>query len=191
MEFKEHEGSITVPKNTGIEGFVRTLREILKKPYIQSISIDVRGIVKYRHYVREAALDDAQNFGVDFEDLQPWYVIRNATVEEVALEPSWPAPMVVGLLFDHVSQRQLHPIAFATGANSILWDWYSDSTGHVLRTGGPFFGLPLLTDRNIPDTALILSAGLVANAAFIDTQVSFKVEMQLFDYPDTNIEVGP
>jgi hypothetical protein len=177
MDFKEVSGTVNVPPNTGVEGFVHTIRAILKKDRLQSINIDARGQVTYRYFAPSTELENGQNFGVDFEALEPYYIIRNAEVREVDLPVDLSAAVGVGVLLDQAASDRMQPIAFATGAQSALWPWYEYTTGHVPRDRLHLFGFPLRTDRQIPDTALLLCTGLGRDASFIDTRVSYKIEM--------------
>jgi hypothetical protein len=187
-DYREVTGSIQVPANTGIEGFLHTLRTLLRKPRLQRVVIDSRGKVSFTRYALPDEEEEPDNFGVDFESLQPYYVIRNAQVHEVLL-PTEPAPVSIARLFDRVASEALRPLAFALGADSQLWSWYTLSTGHTPSTRSSFFGLPVFTDRNIDDSAIFLCAGYGRDAAFIDTQVSYKISIPQDAFPATSVEV--
>lgn len=183
-DFKEVEGTITVPPNTGRAGFLRAIEAILRKPRVQSVEIDSRGYVKFRRWVLNG--EDASkenNFGVDFKDLQPFHIVRNARVQELVPPEDLPAPVVLGLMFEKSARDQMHPLAFVTGPQTTLWEWYRFTTGHDMQERLTLFGLPLKHDRHIPDTALLLCAGYGKDAKFIDTQVSYKVEIPSFQPP--------
>ena len=178
-EYKEVTGSIKVPTNTGIEGFLHTIKLLMRRPRLQSLEIDARGVVKFRRYALENEDDGGpnNNYGVDLAFLQPSHVIRNAPLRELLVPEHLSAAVVVGLLFDKSTKEQLRPLAFVTNPTTGLWDWYQFSTGHALEDRGSFFGLPMLTDRHIPEMALLLCLGFGKDAAFVDTQVSYKVEI--------------
>ena len=188
-EFKEVRGSIEVPSNTGTEGFIHTLREVLKLSRIQEIKIDSRGQVTFKRFVLDQE-EPENNFRVNFTDVEPYAVIRNASVKEFS-PGGLPAPVVVGMMFDKASQESMSPLAFATGAHSVLKDWYRYTSGYTLEASDQLFGLPLLPDRQIPDTVLLLCTGYGRDASFLDTRVSYKVEMPSYVMPDTNVEVIP
>jgi len=190
-DFKEVTATIQVPANTGREGFLHTLGEILKKPRVQHIEIDARGQVKYRRYVLDGEDDGnkANNFGVDFDFLQPYHVVRNASLKEFMPPGDLSAAIVVGLMFDRVGKDQMTPLAFVTGQSDALWEWYRFTTGHEIEERSTFFGLRLLTDRHIPDEVLLLCAGYGKDAAFNDTQVSYKVEIPTYKTPTTDVQV--
>lgn len=189
-DYREVTGSIQVPANTGTEGFLHTIKTILRKPRVQRVTIDARGKVSFTRYALSDESDEPVNLGVDFSDLQPYYVIRNATVRELLL-PTEPAPVSVGRMFDRAASDHMRPIAFATGADSQLWSWYALSTGHSVSAREQFFGLPVLTDREIDDGVVFLCAGFGRDAAFIDTQVSYKISVPQDAFPATAVEVLP
>ncbi len=190
-DYKEVTGEIQVPANTGIEGFLHTIGTILRKPRVQRISIDARGKVSFTRYALvDEAGEEATNCGVDFKELQPYYIIRNATVHELIL-PTEPAPVTIGRMFDRAAADHMRPLAFAAGADSQLWSWYNLSTGHTTSARDQFFGLPVLNDREIDDAVLFLCAGYGRDAAFSDTQVSYKISIPQDAFPATAVEVLP
>ncbi len=180
--------SIEVPKNTGHEGFIHTIRQILKLPRVQSISINARGKVTYERYV--AVDDPAKTTGVDFSGIEPAHIIRNALngVEELVLQAENSAAVLVGML-DWARVEKFYPIAFVTGANTSFWSWYSDSTRVFLAARDSICGLPIYFDRHVPDTALILCVSLSSDGALIDTHKAYKIEMSPMLAPRTDVEV--
>jgi hypothetical protein len=181
-EYREVTGTIEVPANTGLEGFVKTIRELLRRPRLQEINIDARGKVTFRRFAKNGEEhEQGNNFGVDLSDLQPWHVIRNAEIKECLPPQDLPAAVIVGIMFDQVAKDRLIPLVFATGRMTVFWDWYQFTTGYTFETRDRLFGLPVLTDRQLPDTALLLCAGFGRDAKFIDTQVSYKVEMPRYE----------
>lgn len=192
-DYKEVTQAIQVPENTGLEGFMRTLRTILKLPRVQEVRIDSRGQVSFRRFVADSEEEEAKanNFGVDFDTLQPYYIVRNSKVQEFIPPPNLSAAVVLGLMFDKVAKDRLTPLSFVTGKTSALWDWYRYTTGHQLEDRETLFGLPLRTDRHLPDTVLLLCAGFGRDASFIDTQASYKVEMPVYELPTTEVQVMP
>lgn len=188
-EYREVSKSIDVPANTGVDGMLRTLKQILLKPRVQRIEANARGRVTYTRYVRND--EPEENFGIDFDDLQPYHVIRNAELREFMPPPELSAPLVISLMFEQAALERLHPIAFATGAASSVWAWYRHTSGHTPSVRTQLFGLPVLLDRQIPDTVLLLCAGFGRDAAFVDTQVSYKVELPSYALPPTDVQVLP
>ena len=192
-EHKEVTGTIQVPANTGIDGFLHTIKELLKRPRLQSINIDARGRITFRRFALEGEDDGApnNNFGVDFQDLSPYYVVRNVQVLEFAPPRGATASTCVCMLLDRMAKDKMHPLAFVSGASTMLWDWHRYTTGYEIEERTQLFGLPLLLDRHIPDTALLLCAGYGREAAFIDTRLSYKVEMPQYGLPPADVQVLP
>lgn len=190
-DYREVTGAIQVPSNTGIEGFLHTISTILRKPRVQRVSIDARGKVSFTRYALvDEAGEEAVNCGVDFTDLQPYSIIRNAKVMELLL-PTEPAPVSIGRMFDRAATDHMRPIAFAVGADSQLWSWYTLSTGYTISTHEQFFGLPIMGDREIDDAVIFLCTGYGRDAAFSDTQVSYKLSIPQDAFPATAVEVVP
>ena len=79
MRYKEITKSINVPSNTGTDGFLRTVAEIIKMPRVQTITIEASGKVSYTRYTEEGE----EELNVDFTDLNPYYIIRNSDLEEM------------------------------------------------------------------------------------------------------------
>lgn len=158
MDYQEKSSSITVPRNTGIDGFLRTLRGILLLPRVQSISIDSKGVVNYTRYVRDG--EDASPVKVDYTGLEPWSIIRNGDIQEMDVPPGTPAPMVIAYMFDLITREGLVPIAFVTGAGSDFWRWHQQF-GVQLTRAGSAYGLAIHTDRQMPDHSLVLCAGYI------------------------------
>lgn len=188
-DYKEVTNTIRVPANTGLAGFLHTLKEILKQPRVSTINIDARGSVTYKRHVLVTEDEPEQNYGVNFDTLQPAHVIRNSHTQEFLPPSGLPASTVIGMMFERAAREQYNPLAFVTGADTSLWRWYRYTTGHELEAGDTLFGLPLLKDRHIPDTALVLCAGYGRDAEFIDTRTSYKFEMPSYTFPDTTVEV--
>ncbi len=185
MEYKEVTGTVSVPKGTGIEGFLHTVRSILTKRRVQEIKIDAKGSVHFRRVVadNEEVESADTNFGIDFDFLQPYNIIRNTQMRELSLSAALPAPVVLGLMFDKVAADQLKPTAFVTGADSSFWEWYRVTSGAALSTRSELFGIQVLTDRSIPDSALLLCAGYARESAFHDIVVSYKFEIPMRGKP--------
>lgn len=187
-EYKLIEDSIEVPKNTGKEGFLHTIREILYLPRVQNIFIDSKGKVSYKRYIMNG---ESPTVSIDFEGLQPWHIVRNGEVEELQVG-AYSAAVIITSLLDRVVEDKLRPIAFVLGANSVFWDWYSMTTGAPVDSREYICGLPIYTDRQTPDSALILCGAYTERASLIDTQKSYKVEMIIpvgSAGPDTLVEV--
>lgn len=186
-DFEEVIDSVDVPKNTGLEGFLHVVRGYLRMPRIQEITIDARGKVKVRRFVRKN--DTVRNVGIDFEQLSPYAIVRNGDVEEVMFLEGANAAVVIGSLLDKASTAQYKPLAFVTGAATVLWDWYKMTTGVRLSDQNSLHGLQLYRDRHLEDTVLILATGYGRDAAFVDTRLSYKVELPVYRFSNTGVEV--
>lgn len=189
MEYREVTQSIAVPKNTGIEGFVITVRELLKRPRIQEITINAAGQVSYRRLISEA---EETPLNVDLETLTPSGVMATANVTELVLPLSLSAPIALSKMFDRFAIDQIYPIALVTGAGTVFWDWFRATSKSALHSRAYAFGLPVVTDRHVPDTALLLfGSSMMPRAALVDTTDVLKLEMEtsILKVPDTTVEV--
>jgi len=157
--YQEKTNSVVVPKNTGVEGFIKTLRGILSLPRVQSINIDAKGKVQYTRYVREGETDSP--LGVDYTNIEPWSIIRNGHLDELNYRNGEPATNVIAAMFDKVACEGLTPIAFATGADTDLWSWHQRTAGVTLTKTNSIYGLPVYMDRQMPDYSLVLCAAYV------------------------------
>ncbi len=188
--YEERAHTIAVPKNTGVDGFLRTLKGILMLPRVRNISIDATGAVRYTRYVRENEPDSP--IGVDYTGLEPWSVIRNGEIEELSFPAKTPATSVIAFMFNRLTQDSLAPVAFATGAASEFWHWHERTARVRLAKTGAAYGLPIYIDRQIPDASLVLCAAYV-KGSLIDCHRFLKVDMSDTDFepPDTSVEVLP
>lgn len=188
MELREVTRSIEVPKNTGVEGFVVTLRELLRRPRIQQITIDATGKVQYRRLIRD---DEPDVIDIDLETVTPHGVLAASSIEELVLPPHLPAATVIGRMFDRFAIDQVHPIAFVSGIGTVFWDWYRVTTKAALHSRSAIFGLPLLLDRHVPETALILCGASAPSTSLVDTTVALKLEMEtsILKPPNTEVDI--
>jgi len=182
-EYKEVKGTIAVPANTGVEGFLHTIKTLMARPRLQSFQVDSKGTVSFRRFVLkdEQAESAKDNYGVSLEHLQPYYVVRNALIRELTNIDGLNAASVVGVLMARAARDDMQPLSFLVNPTTLLWRWYKESTGHEWEEQGVFFGLPVLTDRYVPEEALLLCAGYGRDAAFVDTQISYKAEIPLLE----------
>jgi len=171
-KYEEIRESLEVPKNTGRQGFLRAIEEILTLPRIQDINIDARGKVTYRYSLREG--ERRREVKPDFDSLLPYAIVRNAEVREL-VEPDANAAVAVSQLFDLASADHLFPTAFVAGPDTLFWKWYTESTCIELLSQEEFFGLPVLSDRYVEDYVFILCAAYTRGAPLSDTQRSYKL----------------
>lgn len=186
MEYRLVKYSVDVKKGTGIEGFLRVVKEILRLSRVQTVTIESKGTVEYERYVLEA--DPDQPIEVAYDDLEPYNVIRNSTMDDVEYLSSNPA-VALALLLDRSAKDQLHPCVFVTGANSNLSTWFAHGTGRSLSSASYLCGLPVLLDRQIPDSALILGSAYSRDSGISGVQKFYKMEMEVAPMPETTVEV--
>lgn len=171
-DYEEVVGVVEVPKAAGIEGFLLGIKDILSLPRVQSIHIDARGRIEYKHYVRTG--EPYQPLKVSLDSLMPYAVVRNGTVTELA-DPDYNAAVALGQLFNAAEADHLYPVCLIGGANTRLWKWYEGSTATTLSSRESLFGVPYTADRMVDDGVIILAAAFARGGALIDTQKSYKL----------------
>jgi hypothetical protein len=186
--YEEKTSSISVPKNTGVEGFLKTIRGILTLPRVRGIAIDVSGKVSYTRYVREGEPDTP--VPVDYTGLDPWSIIRNGELEEMPYELGTPSTSVIAAMFNRITREGLIPVAFASGADSHFWRWHEKTSGLSLVKKTSAYGLPIYTDRQMPDYSLVLCASYV-RGNLIDCHRFLSVSMGVVDFapPETHVSI--
>ena len=184
-------GGIEVPKATGLDGLLLTIKEILQQhDYVQQLTIDGKGLITFKYFAMEDA--EKQRFEVDFKFLQPDAIIRNGTVREIIIPEDACASTVMGVLFETANRERMYPIAFVSGSDSTFWEWHWETTGIQLQSRENIYGIPFLTDRHIPDSVLMLCTSYGKGAALIDTQVSYKIVMGLaLHLPPAAVDILP
>lgn len=186
-EYKEVQRTISIPRNTGRDGFLHTVGELLALSHVQRIVIDATGSITYKRMVLNG--EENHNLNVDFSHLQPYHIIRNGDTREHLFSSKQAASTVVAGMLDEVARESLSPIAFVTGKETALWSWYFFSTGVELSAQDRLFGYPLHTDRSVPGTALVLCAGMGRTSALVDTKLSLKVEMPRHRIMNDDLEI--
>lgn len=171
-KYVEREDRIEVPKNTGIQGFLKTLDTLLRLPRLQTITIDSRGFVVYKRFVSD---DEYNPIGVDYAELQPTSVMRYGTIEEVRVG-GMPYLQLARVL-EQVAVEQLEAVAWVVGKGSNLVEWLARSTLAVRRER--LLGYPVVEDAQMNTTSLVLCAAYARGAAIIDCQRFFKLDMVL------------
>jgi hypothetical protein len=188
VELRERSVTVDVPRNTGVEGFIVTIRELLRKPRIQEIVINAQGKVTYKRMVHD---NEEEPINIDLETVTPAGVMSRAQVEEMVLPPHLPAAISIGKMMDRFAIDQVTPIAFVSGAATVFWEWYKATTRSALHARNHIFGLPLLADRRTPDTALLLFGTATSSSSLIDTTHVLKLEMEtgILKPPDTTVSI--
>ena len=176
QEYEEKQKVIEIPPNTGVEGYLHVVREAFKLPKIFRIILDIGKVT----VVRRAKKGETEepNLNAQFDHLEPYNVIRNAAVKELSYPETLNASAAIAALLDAAVANGYTPIAFVTGAQTILWSWLYFRDDLEVHNRESLFGYPLHADRRIPDTALVLCAGVDKTEALIDTRLSIKIEMK-------------
>lgn len=175
MEYTKVESTVTVPKNTGVSGFLATIRGILQKPRILSININDKGVVTYVRAVKEG--EDVEPIDIEFSSLIPSSVIR-ACQEIVEVNVfGLHAGTAIAQVFNASAIDQMVPIAFCANSATWLWQWFQGQSGLTFARKDEFFGLPMYYDDNLPDTALFLCTAYERSAALVDTRKVYKITL--------------
>lgn len=172
----ERTKTVEVPPNTGIEGFLHVVRQVVALPRVQQVTIDRTGRVTYSQLIAADAED--ANVGFDFAHLEPYHVIRNARLSEVSYPEEMTPAAIVATMLDLVTSSGYSPIAFVTSPTTSLWTWLFFGSDLELKSRDALYGFPVYVDRNVPDTALVLGAGINGATALVDTKWSLKIEMR-------------
>ena len=177
MDREQVVATVDVPRNAGIEGFIKLIRSILGIRGVQEILITGAGKVTYK-YVGERSKEEF-NPETWFESVQPAYILRNSLLIEMPMvHPD--SLVTLFLMMRHARLDNVEPIAWATGAGNLLPQWLArgsaigDAFIHPIDT---LLGLPVFKDRMIPDESLTLCAGPIRGADLIETTRSYKIAM--------------
>ncbi len=171
--YVQYDETIQVPPGTGVEGFMSSLREVLKLPNVQDIHINRQGQIEYTFFLREGQQKDVLT--VNFDVLMPMAVVRNAQVQEV-LGRDASAAVAVLQMFRAAALEHLQPIAFIMGVSSPFWLWYEATTSLKAERRDELFGLPVHVDRTCPDEALLLCTSF-AKSELADTHKTYKIDI--------------
>lgn len=173
--YDEETKKIEVPKGTGVPGLLKAITAVLELPRVQNISIDSTGLVTYTR-LRKAG-EPESNVDQEFDSLMPWQVIRSHAIVEVQL-PSINAAVVIGAMFSQANIEGYNPVAFVGNPSTRLWHWYT-STTKVVTNRDEFYGLPFLSDRQVPEEALLLCVAYGRRASMVDVVKSYKVSIPM------------
>jgi hypothetical protein len=166
-----------VPAGSGVEGFVHLVREALKLPRVQRILIEIGKVTVYQRAGKQE-VEDTLNLDVDFEHLQPYNIIRNVPARELSYPDTLGGSAAIAAMLDAVVLNDFTPIAFVASPTTLLWTWLHFRDDVDLKSRDTLFGYPLHADKQIPDTAIVLCAGVDKTTALIDTRLSLKLEMK-------------
>lgn len=170
----DHEDAIEVPRGAGIDGLMKVVREILRRPRVKRIEIE-KGKVSFTQAIQPD--NPFEPLKVDLDTVMPHTIIRNCVdVKEIDV-PADNAAFAVALLFRRVTMDRLVPIAFVGSSNSIIWGWHQRTTGIELPAPDELYGLPFFDDPQVEDATLFLCASTERDASLIDTQKTYKILM--------------
>lgn len=175
-EYERVAYSIDVPRETGVEGFIVAIREVLKQSRVQSVEIDARGKVNVVRFVR--ASEPRTEISVDFSTVTPAAAVRSGRVIEIVTQPSDNPLEVLLRLYTACTRDQMFPVALIIGADSTFPAWLR-SFGYDVDPLERLYGQPVLSDRHVPDDALILATSYGPNGALADVQHCYKVALPL------------
>jgi len=176
MEYREIERSLSIPRGTGRDGFLRVIGDILKLPKVQEISIQANGKVKYRQFVHKDSQDNEHVLNVDLETLKPYFVLRNCRIRELHLPEDILAPVAISMLFAEASREGMAPVAFVSSPDTRFWEWHGRTSGVVFGKEEAY-GLPVYTDEELPDEVFFLCASYSREARLIDTKSAYKLSI--------------
>lgn len=187
MEYREAVNTIQVPKNVGLDGFLLTIKTVLKMARVQDITINSLGMVTYRRFVLEG---EPANTGVSFDEIEPYNIIRNTDIQTLQVGHTTPAASAIGQLFDLAATQQYSPLGFVMSPGSKFWDWYFTSTGYDVQNKDTLMGLPVYNDRHMPEDRIVLAVGYGRDATMIDARKSFQLVVpQYFSVEKDQVEV--
>lgn len=172
--YEEEEKDIEVPSGTGVPGLLRTVAAVLNLPRVQSVII-TPGYVVYRRLKKPD--EGEQALGLELESLLPSHVVRSKPVYEISSAHT-NAAVVISQMFAQASVDGYTPVAFVGHGCSRLWDWFTSTTSLVVPHDD-FYGLPFLTDSDIPEETVLLCAALGRKGTMADVVKSYKITVPL------------
>lgn len=175
QEYQEVTDTLDIPRHAGVEGFLVSIRGILRLPRVVNISIDSRGKITYTRYARPS--EPRKNIEVDFDSVAPSAIIRNGAVTELDVESTeHNAAVCLARMFARAAADHMYPVGWVIGGDSHFRAWHMSTTGVDLPEESAY-ALPVYRDRFIPDEALLLACAYGPNAALIDARVAYKITM--------------
>lgn len=185
--------SIEIPKNTGIQGFLRAIRSVLELPRTVWFQAELKkggAVLSYERYIEEGQEERPPQ--IDFGSLTPYRLIRLTDIREIAVPPSGDAGRVVADLFRLMAAESLWPLAWVGGQNSTFWAWHSQTTGVPLEVGSTAaYGLPFLTDAEVDNETLLLVGGYQRGAELNEAQLTLRILIPGGSWSTKSLEVVP
>jgi hypothetical protein len=166
---------VEVPQAAGREGFLHAIDQILRLPRVDSILLKAGKI----RYIRSIRRDEpVRPLSLDFSNLMPAHVIQQSRIVELDEQPT--ASLGIARMFQAASVQHMVPVAFCSNPKTTFWRWFELTVGFSVKDRPEIlYGLPFLFDERLPPEALFLCTTYNANAAFVDTQLTFKLSLPL------------
>lgn len=175
--------SVEVPKSSGIDGFLKLIRTILGLGRVQYINISANGVVEYKYLRPSESSESNINPEQFFDDIAPSHLIRSVTaMREISVPEGAHALELLHRMMRAAHVDGVHPIAWATGADSVLVKWLVNRSCLSEEQVFPcdvLCGLPVYGDRMLPDEALVLCAGQEQAAELVSMTHAYKIAMVL------------
>lgn len=168
-EYKEVEKVVTVPKGTGIDGFLEAIRKILRRPRVQEVVLGAEGSLRYRRFTLEDEPEDEPD--LDLDSFLPYFVLQRVLIQELPVPPDEPVLTQIWRMFAAAAADGLNAIGFTCGGYPTLLPEYPQSTS--------IFGLPVWVDHHIPPDSLILLAAFTRQSTLLGTQKAYKISLPI------------
>lgn len=174
-DYKQVEETIDIPLESGIDGFLLGIRQILALSRVVELRVHGNGKLTYKRWVRDE--DEANaNLRIDFESVTPIGVIRNNDVVDVGVVDDKVSPAVaVCRLLHRVQVDYMYPTVLVVGANSVFFDWFRGCGIDIQKNAERFFGHQLVRDRFVEDDTLLVCASYGPGGSLIDTRTTYKL----------------
>lgn len=182
MELELVTAAVDIPRNTGIEGFLQMLRSLLRIKRLQEIVISVtrHGSITYKYLAERETEQTALDPCKLLENLNPMHYLQRSEMKEVGLQEGEASPQMLLRLFRAAENDGMRPICWVVGAGSALPRWLRKGTTFTEDFAYPnetLCGLPILSDRFVPDEALVLCAGHGIGSEMSDARICYKTTM--------------
>lgn len=180
-EYEQHDEEIDLPKGVGVPGFLQAIKGVLSLPRVTDIRINALGKITYTFFLRKG---ESQKLSVNFEDVMPYAIVRNGTIEELPY-PSSNAIVACAQLFEAAARDHMFPVGFLGSQTTFFWDWYKEGLGGSRSTQEEpvglqnsreeLFGYPFHFDVKVEEHVLLLCTSFRRGGALTDTVKSYKI----------------
>jgi hypothetical protein len=191
MEFVEVSNSIDIPRAAGVKGLVKTIEAVLHEiPRVKSLSVNTAGKLTYVWYAPKDVVGDNPTDMLEDKlslgELTPYAVLRGKPILEVL--PKCTGLAVFVELFHAMNVDRLYPICLVVGTMSLLPAWarhyglddsYTRLFESAVVSDARLFGVPIVSDRHIPDEVIILCASYARTEDVEDTYRAYKLVLEV------------